>query len=148
MAKQHKSNRGQAVDMNKLILRHNGDIAVGNARQNARGDTIGQGGKVIKSVEEAARDYYKKTGPKQTKNVSIKADPLTKQDEDDWDEATAAPEVKEENPAPKKSSKRKVKSVMNEDIVTAVTKKQEEDDWVEDEEGNFVKASDTKEDKE
>lgn len=42
-----KSLRGRDVDMEKLKLRNELALAVGNAKVNARGDEIGPGGKII-----------------------------------------------------------------------------------------------------
>lgn len=149
MAKQHKSNRGTVVDMNKLILRHHDDIAVGNSKQNAGGDLLGPRGRVIKSAEEVARDYYKKTTPKQTKTVSIKADPLDNTDKEDWEEAVSVPEAtNDDTKSSKKPAKRKIKSIIDQEIKVDNPPKQDADDWVEDADGNFVKPTELKEDKE
>lgn len=54
----HTSVRGKVVDMEKLSLRNETEIAVGNAKMNARGDEIGAGGKVIRTREQVLQDYY------------------------------------------------------------------------------------------
>ena len=46
--------------MEKLQLRHETEIAVGNAKLNARGDEIGAGGKIVRTREELLQDYYNK----------------------------------------------------------------------------------------
>jgi hypothetical protein len=151
MGRQHKSNRGKMVDMNKLILRHSKDIAVGNSRQNARGDILGINGKIIKSAETVASEYYNTTVPKQTKNVSIKADPLTTEDNADWEEAMSVEAISVDEPAAPTvednlpTNKRKVvKSVMNKSDRDVSANKQTNDDWVEDKDGNFVKEAEPK----
>jgi len=58
MGKVYSSVRGKEVDMEKLQLRHETEIAVGNAKLNARGDEIGAGGKIVKTREEILQDYY------------------------------------------------------------------------------------------
>lgn len=58
MGKVYTSLRGKEVDMEKLNLRHETTLAVGNMRVNARGDEVGAGGKVIKTREEILADYY------------------------------------------------------------------------------------------
>ena len=54
----HTSVRGKVVDMEKLSLRNETEIAVGNAKMNARGDEIGAGGKIIRTREQILQDYY------------------------------------------------------------------------------------------
>lgn len=59
MARTTKSMRGKEVDMEKLNLRNETLPAVGNMKVNARGDEIGQGGKIVRTREEVLKDYYK-----------------------------------------------------------------------------------------
>ena len=58
MGKVYTSVRGKEVDMEKLSLRNETEIAVGNAKLNARGDEIGPGGKIVKTREQILQDYY------------------------------------------------------------------------------------------
>jgi hypothetical protein len=58
MGKVYSSVRGKEVDMERLQLRHETEIAVGNAKLNARGDEIGAGGKIVRTREEILQDYY------------------------------------------------------------------------------------------
>jgi hypothetical protein len=58
MGKTHVSMRGKEVDMEKMSLRFEKTPAVGNMRVNARGDEIGEGGKVIRTREQVLQDYY------------------------------------------------------------------------------------------
>jgi len=44
--------------MERLQLRHETEIAVGNAKVNARGDEIGPGGKIVRTREQVLQDYY------------------------------------------------------------------------------------------
>ena len=44
--------RGRELDMNKMVNQNELTIAVGNAKVNARGDKLGDGGKIIKRREE------------------------------------------------------------------------------------------------
>jgi len=53
--------RGKIVDMGKLTKAHELVPAVGNMRVNARGDQLGEGGKIIKKREEIVAEYYKDT---------------------------------------------------------------------------------------
>jgi hypothetical protein len=58
MGKIYSSVRGKEVDMERLQLRHETEIAVGNAKVNARGDEIGPGGKIVRTREQVLQDYY------------------------------------------------------------------------------------------
>lgn len=58
MGKTYTSVRGKEIDMEKLSLRHETEIAVGNAKLNARGDEIGPGGKIVRTREQILQDYY------------------------------------------------------------------------------------------
>jgi len=57
----HRSMRGKIVDMEKLTKQNELMPAVGNMRVNARGDQLGEGGKIIKKREEIVAEYYKDT---------------------------------------------------------------------------------------
>lgn len=59
MGRTYTSMRGKEIDLEKLALKNEQEPAVGNAKMNARGDLIGQGGKVVKTREELLADYYK-----------------------------------------------------------------------------------------
>jgi hypothetical protein len=50
--------QGKKIDMDTLRQRNELTPAVGNARVNARGDQLGPGGRIVKSREDAMRDYY------------------------------------------------------------------------------------------
>jgi hypothetical protein len=58
MGKVYTSVRGKEVDMEKLSLKNETEIAVGNAKLNARGDEIGPGGKIVRTREQILQDYY------------------------------------------------------------------------------------------
>lgn len=58
MGKTYTSVRGKEIDMEKLQLKHETEIAVGNAKLNARGDELGPGGKIVRTREEMLQDYY------------------------------------------------------------------------------------------
>ena len=68
MAQKEQTNRvyrtmqGKEIDIDKLRVRNETTLAVGNARVNARGDEIGPGGKIIRKREEVVSEYY--TGKK------------------------------------------------------------------------------------
>jgi len=48
----HYSMQGKPVDFDALRTKHEKTIAVGNAKTNARGDTLGKGGKIVKKRDE------------------------------------------------------------------------------------------------
>ena len=58
MGRTYTSVRGKEVDMEKLSLRHEKTPAVGNMRVNARGDELGEGGKIVRTREQVLADYY------------------------------------------------------------------------------------------
>ena len=149
--KQYKSMRGVNIDLAKLMAKAEKSIAVGNTQTNARGDQLGRGGRVIKSADEIARDHYNANNPKAVVKSSIKVDneldtPVkkeepVKQEVDDWEEPVA--------------TEKPVTTTMTEQEEYAnagITKEQAEktveestdDPWVEDEDGNFVRKSETK----
>jgi|APCry1669192806_1035432.scaffolds.fasta_scaffold309491_1 hypothetical protein len=53
----YKSMQGKEIDLDKLRLRNETTVAVGNARVNARGDKLGPGGKIIKKREDIMAEY-------------------------------------------------------------------------------------------
>jgi len=58
MGRIYTSMRGKEVDMEKMGLRFEKTPAVGNMKVNARGDEIGEGGKVVRTREQVLQDYY------------------------------------------------------------------------------------------
>jgi hypothetical protein len=58
MGRTYTSVRGKEIDMEKLSLRNEKTPAVGNMRVNARGDELGEGGKVVRTREQVLQDYY------------------------------------------------------------------------------------------
>jgi len=49
MATNHRTARGIPIDMDRLRIANESTIAVGNMKVNARGDQLGQGGRVVKT---------------------------------------------------------------------------------------------------
>jgi hypothetical protein len=58
MGKSYTSMRGKDVDMERMSLRFEKTPAVGNMKVNARGDQLGEGGKVVKTKEQILQDFY------------------------------------------------------------------------------------------
>ena len=56
--KTYRSMQGKEVDLDKLRVKNELTLAVGNAKVNARGDEIGPGGKIIKKREEVMSEYH------------------------------------------------------------------------------------------
>lgn len=66
------SMRGTHVDMDALRAMNEESPAIGNARMNARGDIMGQQGKIEVRREQIIQDYYKGK-PQATQPVSLKS---------------------------------------------------------------------------
>ena len=60
MVKTVKTMQGKTLDMEKLQMANELTPAVGNAKVNARGDELGPGGKIVKTREEAMKEFYDK----------------------------------------------------------------------------------------
>ena len=69
---QRRTNKGQMLDFDALMIQNEKEIALGNMKVNARGDKLGPGGKVIQTREEVTREYYKNNPKAVVKSVSIK----------------------------------------------------------------------------
>jgi hypothetical protein len=54
----YRTMQGKEIDLDKLRMRNEMTVAVGNSRVNARGDELGPGGKIIKKREEIMNEYY------------------------------------------------------------------------------------------
>lgn len=63
MATNHRTARGLPIDIDRLRLANETTIAVGNMKVNARGDQLGQGGKVIKTRAQIMNEKNKLYGP-------------------------------------------------------------------------------------
>jgi len=63
---QRRSNRGQIIDFDALLAAQGDKPAVGNMGVDAKGNRLGEGGRVIQSNEERVRQYYK-----DTKTISV-----------------------------------------------------------------------------
>lgn len=61
----YRSFQGKEIDMEKLMRQHELTQAVSNKKVNARGDELGEGGKIVKRREEIIAEYYE-TNPKAT----------------------------------------------------------------------------------
>jgi hypothetical protein len=60
MVKTVKTMQGKTLDMEKLQMANELTPAVGNVKVNARGDELGSAGKIVKTREEAMKEFYDK----------------------------------------------------------------------------------------
>ncbi len=56
--KVYKTMQGKEIDLDKLRIKNETTLAVGNARMNARGDELGPNGKIIRKREESSTEYH------------------------------------------------------------------------------------------
>jgi len=138
--KKLRSMRGEEIDLGKLMARQEKNITVGNTKSNARGDQLGEGGRIIKSADEIAREHYNRNDPKAVVQGGIKADDTpeinSKKDiVDDWEEPV------EEKSTPKTQAENKAFAPDSRENPPTVEEEEEEDPWVEDKQGNFVRQS-------
>lgn len=54
----HRTMQGKIIDMEKLMRQNELTPAVGNLNVNARGDELGQGGKIVRKREDIVQAYY------------------------------------------------------------------------------------------
>jgi hypothetical protein len=71
MAGIYKTSRGTTIDLDRLKLINQTAIAVGNAGTNARGDLV-QGGKIVKTREQIAQEYYNISGNNVVKDQKVR----------------------------------------------------------------------------
>ena len=139
--KERKSMRGVTVDLGKLMAQQEKNISIGNTKSNARGDQLGRAGRVVKSAAEIAREHYGQNNPTTTKNTTLKVD------NPDMDaklaEAKAAAQA-----ATKDDWEEPVVEKTVEEPLRDIEATEAEDEWVEDAEGNFVRASELAESEE
>ena len=72
MGRTYTSVRGKEIDMEKISLRHEKTPAVGNMRVNARGDELGEGGKIIRTREQVLQDFYAQNPSAQHEEVAVR----------------------------------------------------------------------------
>jgi hypothetical protein len=63
MAKVYKTAMGKTIDMDMIRLANETSIAIGNMKTNARGDELGQGGKIVKTRAQIMQEYYALNAP-------------------------------------------------------------------------------------
>lgn len=70
--KVYRSMQGKEIELDKLIMRNETTMAVGNARVNARGDELGPGGKIVRKREEIMTEYHQPENAVPEKKVGKK----------------------------------------------------------------------------
>ncbi len=70
MGKTHRTAQGKQLDIERLRLQNELVPAIGNMRVNARGDQLGQGGRVVKSREQMLDEHYNSNVSKKAKSKS------------------------------------------------------------------------------
>jgi len=63
MSNKYRTAHGKQLDIDKLRLVNEKTIAVGNMKVNARGDQLGQGGKIVATRNELMKQQYKIQSP-------------------------------------------------------------------------------------
>ena len=142
--KKHRTIRGVELDLAKLMARQEKNITVGNTKSNARGDQLGEGGKIVKSADELAREHYNRNDPKAVVRGGIKADDTPEINpkevvEDEWEEPIG--KAPADKPTPKTQAENKAFAPDSRENPPEVEEEEKEDPWVEDKEGNFVRQS-------
>jgi hypothetical protein len=56
--KTYRTMQGKELDFDKLRMKNEMTLAVGNVRMNARGDELGPGGKIIRKKEDIMSEYH------------------------------------------------------------------------------------------
>jgi len=64
MPKVYKTAQGKSIDMDRLRLLHEREVAVGNMNVNARGDVVDQYGNIVKKKNDIIKDKYNQQGRK------------------------------------------------------------------------------------
>ncbi len=72
--RQHRSMRGEIVDFSALSIRNEQQIALGNARMNAKGDIVGERGIVLKTQEQIEAEWAAQRATTQTFHADIKSE--------------------------------------------------------------------------
>lgn len=76
MSNRHYTARGDLIDMNAIAIKHASTPALGNAKMNARGDILGQGGVILKTQEQVEAEWQRN---KEAKAASLGLSPDIKQ---------------------------------------------------------------------
>lgn len=117
MKKIYKTSRGTPIDIDALRIRFENEIAVGNMRVNAKGDTIGKKGQVIEPVKnKAIASHQTQKAIKQTSLKSVTPQQIQKDIAQSTVDALTSGGTKKTISAPVQKNKKQVK-LPNGDIV-------------------------------
>jgi hypothetical protein len=120
--KVYRTARGKQVDLDLLISRNELTPAVGNHRVNARGDELGQGGKIVRKREDVLKDYYQAQPGMRDETVLSSDANITQAEQEEFEAFDEEPII--EKPVEKPKAKSKADPL---------------DEWIEDEDGNFIR---------
>ena len=56
--KTYRTMQGKELDFDKLRMKNEMALAVGNVRMNARGDELGPGGKIVRKKDDIMTEYH------------------------------------------------------------------------------------------
>jgi hypothetical protein len=56
--KTYRTMQGKEIDLDKLRMKNEMTLAVGNVRMNARGDELGPGGQIVRKREDIMNEYH------------------------------------------------------------------------------------------
>lgn len=81
MVARHISMRGEVIDMERMRLANGDAVALGNAAKNARGDTLGPGGVILRTQEQIEQEWAAQRAKREseTKVVDIKSNEALQQ---------------------------------------------------------------------
>jgi hypothetical protein len=77
----YRTMQGKEIDLDKLRIKNEMTLAVGNVKVNARGDELGPGGKIIKKREDVMTEYHSHADAlptKAAKSAKVATAPLSK----------------------------------------------------------------------
>lgn len=77
----YRTMQGKVIDLEKLMRQNELTPAVGNMKVNARGDAIGQGGKIVKKREDIVAEYYADNPNAKPRRTQPNLKPQTKTEE-------------------------------------------------------------------
>ena len=69
---QRRTNKGVIIDMEALLAQNSDEPAMGNMKENAKGDVLGKNGEIIQTAEDRARAYYTENPKSSTAKSTLK----------------------------------------------------------------------------
>ena len=94
--KQVRSMRGELVDFSALAAQNATQVALGNARMNAKGDVLGENGIVLKTQEQLDAEWeLKKAKSRPSISADIKTDTMTQPTQPSLQPANEYPSIQD-----------------------------------------------------